>query len=72
MQKALNRLMENRTVFVIAHRFSTIMNADVIIVLEEGELVEQGTHRELYAKGGLYRKLYDLQFQEGTDRRALV
>lgn len=72
VQKALNRLMENRTVFVIAHRFSTITNADIIIVLERGELVEQGTHKELYAMGGLYRKLYDLQFVEGADRSALV
>jgi subfamily B ATP-binding cassette protein MsbA len=72
VQKALNRLMENRTVFVIAHRFSTILNADIIIVLEGGELVEQGTHGELYAKGGLYRKLYDLQFAGRADRSAVV
>ena len=72
VQKALNRLMQNRTVFVIAHRFSTIVNADIIIVLEDGEVVEQGNHEELYAKGGLYRKLYSLQFQEGADRSALV
>lgn len=72
VQKALNRLMENRTVFVIAHRFSTITSADIIVVLDRGELVEQGTHGELYAKGGMYRKLYDLQFVEGADRGALV
>ena len=68
VQKALNRLMENRTVCVIAHRFSTIINADTIIVLDEDEVLEQGTHEALYAKGGLYRKLYDLQYIEGADR----
>ncbi|MEE8209132.1 MAG: ABC transporter ATP-binding protein [bacterium] len=71
VQKALNRLMENRTVFVIAHRFSTIVNADTIIVLHEGEVVEQGPHAVLYAEGGFYRKLYDLQFVEGADREAV-
>jgi subfamily B ATP-binding cassette protein MsbA len=71
VQKALNRLMENRTVFVIAHRFSTIVNADTIIVLHDGEVVEQGPHAALYAEGGIYRKLYDLQFIEGADREAV-
>ena len=71
VQKALNRLMENRTVCVIAHRFSTIINADTIIVLDEDEVLEQGTHEALYAKDGLYRKLYDLQYIEGADREAV-
>ena len=71
VQKALNRLMENRTVCVIAHRFSTIINADTIIVLDEDEVVEQGDHEALYAKGGLYRKFYDLQYVEGADREVV-
>ncbi|MFQ6671920.1 MAG: ATP-binding cassette domain-containing protein, partial [Candidatus Tectimicrobiota bacterium] len=71
VQRALNRLMENRTVCVIAHRFSTIVNADAIVVLDGGEVVEHGTHETLYARDGLYRKLYDLQFVEGADREAV-
>ena len=68
----MNRLMENRTVFVIAHRFSTIVNADHIVVLDEGEVVEQGSHEVLYARDGLYRKLYNLQFIKGADREAVL
>ncbi|BDV42542.1 lipid A export permease/ATP-binding protein MsbA [Geotalea uraniireducens] len=62
VQKALNNLMKNRTTFVIAHRLSTILHADRIVVLERGEIVESGTNDELLARGGLYRKLYDMQF----------
>jgi len=58
---ALDRLMVGRTTFLVAHRLSTIRNADKILVLRSGELIEQGTHDELLAKGGLYRQLYEMQ-----------
>jgi len=61
IQEALSRLLAGRTVFVIAHRLSTVHNADRILVLEEGRIVEQGTHAQLHAAGGVYRQLYDLQ-----------
>lgn len=66
VQQALERAMANRTTFAIAHRLSTIMRADVIFGIEEGRLVEQGTHAELLARGGLYARLYDEQFGAGT------
>ena len=62
IQAALDRLLKGRTVFVIAHRLSTISGADRILALEDGRLVESGTHDELHAAGGLYRRLSDLQF----------
>jgi subfamily B ATP-binding cassette protein MsbA len=62
VQKALENLMRNRTTFVIAHRLSTIKRAHRIIVLDKGSIVESGSHRELYEREGIYRKLYDLQF----------
>ncbi len=62
IQTALDRLLAGRTVFVIAHRLSTIRGADRILVLDEGRIVESGTHDELYEVGGLYRRLCDLQF----------
>jgi len=64
VQKAMSNLMQGRTTIVIAHRLSTIMNADRIIVMESGEIREVGTHAELLAKDGLYKKLYDMQFKD--------
>jgi subfamily B ATP-binding cassette protein MsbA len=61
VQDALNNLMKNRTSLIIAHRLSTIQNADIIIVLENGKIVEQGTHPQLIEKNGLYRRLIDMQ-----------
>jgi subfamily B ATP-binding cassette protein MsbA len=61
VQEALDRLMENRTTFVIAHRLSTIIKADTILVLDEGRLIEQGTHSQLMAAGGVYCRLYQSQ-----------
>ena len=62
IQKAMDNLMEGRTSFVIAHRLSTIKNADLILVIQEGDIVEQGTHEELLAKNGFYAELYNSQF----------
>jgi subfamily B ATP-binding cassette protein MsbA len=63
VQKALGNLMKNRTTLVIAHRLSTIMHADRIVVMEQGRVVQMGNHQELLAQGGLYRNLYDMQFE---------
>ena len=63
VQEALNTLMQGRTVFVIAHRLSTIKNASKIVVLSEGRIVEEGSHDQLLSQGGLYKRLYDMQFQ---------
>lgn len=65
VQNALQRLMPDRTTLVIAHRLSTIEHADQVLVLDQGRLVEQGTHAELLARGGLYAHLYQMQFREG-------
>ena len=64
IQKAMDNLMQGRTSFIIAHRLSTIKNADLILVLNEGDIVEQGNHEELLKKGGFYAKLYNSQFEE--------
>jgi subfamily B ATP-binding cassette protein MsbA len=64
VQKALNNLMQDRTTFVIAHRLSTIRSADTIYVMDKGTVVEQGNHEELLKKGGIYTKLYKMQFGE--------
>jgi len=62
IQAALEPLMKNRTTLAIAHRLSTILAADVILVVDKGEIVERGTHEELLEKNGLYAKLYNEQF----------
>jgi len=62
IQKAMAKLMERRTSFIIAHRLSTIRDADLILVMDKGDIVEQGTHEELLAKGGFYAELYQSQF----------
>ena len=64
IQDAMDRLMKGRTSFVIAHRLSTIKNADVILVMKDGDIIEQGNHEELLAKGGFYADLYNSQFTE--------
>jgi len=64
IQKAMEKLMRGRTSFIIAHRLSTIQNADMILVMRDGNIVEQGTHDELLAKGGFYADLYNSQFEK--------
>lgn len=71
VQSALKALMENRTTLVIAHRLSTVMDADIIYVIDKGRVVEQGTHATLVAKGGLYAKLYEMQFAEESQGDAV-
>ena len=70
IEQALATLMQGRTSLVIAHRLSTIQHSDKIIVMHKGEVREQGTHQELLALGGLYRKLYELQYEEQEETRA--
>ena len=66
IQKAMDNLMEGRTSFIIAHRLSTIRNADLILVMKDGDIVEQGTHEELLARNGFYADLYNSQFEEAV------
>jgi ATP-binding cassette subfamily B protein len=66
IQRAMSELMKGRTTFVIAHRLSTIRNADVILMMEQGRIVEQGTHRELLVRQGAYAALYHSQFAGGA------
>ena len=68
VQEALDSLMEGRTTFVIAHRLSTIVRADKIVVMENGEIKEMGTHSELIAMNGIYKNLYDIQFNEKGEK----
>ena len=67
LQKAMQNIMKGRTSFVIAHRLSTIRNADLILVIDEGNIIEQGNHEELMAKGGFYEKLYNSQFRNNEE-----
>jgi ATP-binding cassette subfamily B protein len=64
VQKAMDRLSANKTSFIIAHRLSTIRNADLILVMRDGDIVEQGTHDELLARNGFYAELYNAQFEK--------
>ena len=63
IQKAFARMMQGRTSFIVAHRLSTIREADVILVMKDGHIVEQGNHDQLLAQGGFYAKLYNSQFE---------
>jgi ATP-binding cassette subfamily B protein len=67
IQEAMNNLMKGRTSFVIAHRLSTIKDANKILVMNNGDIIEQGTHQELLEKGGFYANLYNSQFEEVGD-----
>ena len=62
VQEAINNLMKGRTVVVIAHRLSTVMHADKIVVVDKGRIVDSGRHDELFARNALYKKLYEMQF----------
>ena len=64
IQKAMNHLMQGRTSFVIAHRLSTIRDADLILVMKDGDIIEQGNHEDLLAAGGFYANLYNSQFED--------
>ena len=64
IQKAMDNLMKGRTSFIIAHRLSTIRNADLILVMKDGDIIEQGNHEELMTAGGFYADLYNSQFEK--------
>jgi len=68
IQSAIRKLLHGRTSIVIAHRLSTIQTADTIIVLHKGEIREMGSHQELLARNGIYRRLYDLQYKDQEPR----
>jgi subfamily B ATP-binding cassette protein MsbA len=72
VQSALSRLKQGRTTVVIAHRLSTIVDADSIFVMEDGRILEAGTHAELIARGGAYAKLYAMQFASDQDEEAVA
>ena len=64
IQQAMNNLMQGRTSFIIAHRLSTIRDADLILVMKDGDIIEQGTHQDLLKKNGFYAELYNSQFEQ--------
>ena len=66
IQEAMDKLVHGRTSFVIAHRLSTIRNADLILVMRDGDIVESGNHEELLAQGGFYAELYNSQFEQAS------
>ena len=72
VQRAIANLIQNRTTIVIAHRLSTVRQADLIVVIERGQIIEQGTHAELLARGGQYQRLYELQFADEEEELAVV
>jgi len=72
IQAELDRIARGRTTLVIAHRLSTVMDADQIIVLDQGRIVERGTHRELLGQGGAYAQMWALQLQEEAEQAAAV
>ncbi|MCK6584482.1 MAG: ABC transporter ATP-binding protein, partial [Anaerolineales bacterium] len=72
IQRAMTNLMKNRTSFVIAHRLSTIRDADLILVMNHGDIVEQGTHKELLKKYGFYYELYMSQFKKMEDETIIA
>jgi ATP-binding cassette subfamily B protein len=63
IREALNGLMENRSTFIIAHRIQSVMNADLILVLDKGQIVQKGKHADLLEEDGIYRKIYDIQMR---------
>src|SRR5204863_4182787 len=70
IEQALEEVMRGRTTFVIAHRLSTVKRADVVLVLDKGEIVERGTHEELIARQGPYRRIYDAQLRDQDELNA--
>ena len=72
LQQALDEVIRGRTTFVIAHRLSTVRKADLILALDDGEIVERGTHEELLERDGFYRSIYDLQLRPQEDEPAAV
>ena len=66
IQEAFERMMEGRTSFIVAHRLSTIRDADLILVMKDGDIIEQGNHEELLEKNGFYAELYNSQFENAT------